>query len=135
MPQIKLTRSQFFSYVYYWKWDYPSILKGRYIGYKFLTLWYFQTIGNAGFSILSEISQTHNYNQLHNTANRIYQDSWQTKIWKYLELTFLFLGVIGVITIETASSKREFNPSLVSAEHSIYFSSLSDFARDAPWRD
>ena len=27
MPQIKLTTSQFFSYLYYWKWDYPSILK------------------------------------------------------------------------------------------------------------
>ena len=27
MPQIKLTTPQFFSDVYYWKWDYPSILK------------------------------------------------------------------------------------------------------------
>ena len=25
--QIKLTTSQFFSYVNYWKWDYPSIFK------------------------------------------------------------------------------------------------------------
>ena len=39
---------------------------------------------------------------------------------------------VGLITIETALSKREFNPSLVSPEHSIYLSSLSDFARDAP---
>ena len=39
---------------------------------------------------------------------------------------------VGLITIETALSKREFNPSLVSPEHSIYWSSLSDFARDAP---
>ena len=27
MPQIKLITPQFFSDVYYWKWDYPSILK------------------------------------------------------------------------------------------------------------
>ena len=27
MHQIKLTTSQFFNYVHYWKWDYPSILK------------------------------------------------------------------------------------------------------------
>ena len=38
----------------------------------------------------------------------------------------------GLITIETASSKRAFNPSLVRPEHSIYLSHLSDFARDVP---
>ena len=43
-----------------------------------------------------------------------------------------FFSFVGLITIETASSKREFKPSLVKPEHSIYLSHLSDFARDVP---
>ena len=46
-----------------------------------------------------------------------------------------FFSFVGFITIETASSKSEFNPSLVRPEHSIYLSHLSDFARDVPWKD